>query len=148
MIMASPPQIPLIWILEYAVSNLTIFKNEFIEGKILSTSSHELNWEALLDQIASVPDQPPLSPIVLIALLRRVFDNPNSLDACTVDQDVDQTIYYFEQLEKLRKKRVKALQKRGGQMVAVFLKNAQSTENRFNFALQGIKIWVCCHLID
>ena len=90
-----------------------------------------------------MPDQPPLSPIVLIALLRRVFDSPNSLNACTVDQDVDQTIYYFEQLEKLRKKRVKALQKRGGQMVAVFLKNAQSTENRFNFALQGIKIWAC-----
>ena len=35
----SPPQIPLIWILEYAISNLTIFRNEFIEGKILSTSS-------------------------------------------------------------------------------------------------------------
>lgn len=99
---------------------------------------------ASLDQIASVPDQPPLSPIVLIALLKRIFSIPNSLELCSPDEDIDTTIYYLEYLEKLRKKRIKALQKIGGQRVALFLKNADSIEQRYTFALQGIKIWVHC----
>jgi hypothetical protein len=95
-----------------------------------------------MDQIASVPDQPPLSPIVLIALLKRIFEHSDSLNVCTADSDIDTTIYYLEHLEKLRQKRIKALEKRGGQIVAVFLKNSKSIESRFNFVLHGIKIWV------
>jgi hypothetical protein len=98
---------------------------------------------ALLDQIASVPDQPLLSPVVIICLLKRIFGSPDSLLTCSPDEDVDTTIYYFGFLESLRKKRIKALEMRRGQVAVAFVKTAPTNLNRYNFAMQGIKLWVC-----
>ena len=97
---------------------------------------------ALLDQIASLEDQPPIPSIALIALLKLIFANSDGSSACDVDHDILETIEYLEVLESQRVKRLKALEKRGGPLVADFIKTAATAQSRFNFALIGVKYWV------
>jgi hypothetical protein len=96
---------------------------------------------ALLDQIASVEDQPPIPPIPLIALLKLVFAHSDGESACDVDHGVLETIEYLELLEIQRVKRLKALEKRGGPLVADFVKTSGTAQSRFNFVLIGVKYW-------
>jgi hypothetical protein len=55
---------------------------------------------------------------------------------------VEKTIEYLEDVEKLRTKRIKALEKRGGPLVAEFLKTSNNMHTRYKYALTGIKYWV------
>jgi hypothetical protein len=99
-------------------------------------------YVVLLDQIASNPDQPPLPPTLLIALLKRIFSHPKSLEACSIDHDIHETIEYLELVETHRLKRIKALEKRGGPIIAEFIKTSGASQSRFNYALIGLKYWV------
>lgn len=133
------PVIPLHWILEYAVTDPSKFKDSFILGGL---SSNTLLTIALCDQLASTPDQPQIPPTVLIALLHRIFSHPNSKDICDVDHGILETIDYLELLETQRLKRMKALEKRGGTLVSDLLKTSAITLSRYNFSLICIKYWV------
>ena len=100
---------------------------------------------ALCDQLASTPDQPPLPPIVLIALLHRIFSPPNGKEVCDIDNGILDTIDYLEILETQRLKRMKALERRGGDLVGDLLKTSGITVSRYNFSLICIKYWVWPH---
>ena len=94
-------------------------------------------------QIASKPDQPQIPPTLIIALLRRIISHQNDpAKVCGADTDILETIDYLDLLEQQRTKRIKALENRGGPLVADFLKTATVAQNRYNFALVGIKMWV------
>ncbi len=88
------------------------------------------------------PEQPQISPIVIVALLRRIFSSPDALRVCDSDMDIYETIQYLELLEKQRTRRIKALERRGGSVGAEFIKTSNNTFARYKFALTGIKYWV------
>ena len=79
---------------------------------------------------------------MLIALLTRIFSVPNSVRVCDVDLNVELSIEYLAQIERQRCKRIKALEKRGGQKVKQFTDTSETTYKRYNYALQGIRYWV------
>lgn len=133
------PVIPLQWILEHAVTDPSKFKDSFILGTLSLCVFADL---ALCDQLASTADQPSFPPIVLIALLHRIFSHPNAKDICDVDNGILDTIEYLETLETQRLKRMKALEKRGGALVGDLLKTSEITLSRYNFSLICIKYWV------
>jgi hypothetical protein len=133
------PTIPLQWILEYAVTEPSKFKDTFVLG----TSRRYVSLTiALCDQLASTPDQPSFPPIVLIALLRRIFSHPSEKRVCDVDNGILETIEYLEILESLRLKRMKALERKGGALVDDLLKTSGITLSRYNFSFICIKYWV------
>jgi hypothetical protein len=92
--------------------------------------------------MAVLDDQPQHSPIVLVHLLKRIFSAPDAFRACNVDYGIHVTIEYLELLEKQRIRRINALEKRGGPVVAQYLKASSSMQARYNFALSGVKFWV------
>jgi len=95
-------------------------------------------------EIAKNPDQPQIPPTLIIALLRRIISHQNDpAKVCGADMDILETIEYLELLEHHRTKRIKALENRGGPLVADFLRTAGVAQNRYNFALVGLKMWVC-----
>jgi hypothetical protein len=131
------PPIPLQWIAEHAVNNPSRFSEQFIGGSL-----HLLLTIALLDKISLKEDQPHLPPTLVIALLRRIFSPSSSLLSCYEDMGIDETIDYLGLVEQQRIKRIKALEKRGGPIIADFIRTANPSQSRFNFALIGIKYWV------
>jgi hypothetical protein len=132
----SPAVIPFQWIGEYAVAH----KQDF---NVLSMdTSFLLLMLELFDRIALSPDQPQLPPLLLIALLRRVFSNTEAAEVCNIDNEVSETIDYLEQLEKRRLKRIAALKKRGGQQETDFMKTADKVAGRYAYGLHGVKTWV------
>jgi len=135
--------IPLVWILEYAINNPGKFKSKFLEGLVTSNSG-DADAIGLMWEIAKNPDQPQIPPTLIIALLRRIISHQNDpAKVCGADMDILDTIKYLELLEHHRTKRIKALENRGGPLVVDFLRTATTAQNRYNFALVGLKLWVC-----
>lgn len=89
-----------------------------------------------------MPDQPPIPPLLVIALLKHVFAHSDGSSACDFDHAILDTIEYLELLETQRLKRVKALEKRGGPLVTEYIRTSVTAKSRFNFVLIGVKYWV------
>lgn len=136
----SAPAIPVHWILEYAVKHPANFKEEFIERRFYSFDGLILR---ITRQYRFGPRTATPTPIVIVALLKRIFSIPSSLKACDPDMCVHETIEYLELLEKQRTKRIKALERRS--IGAEFIKTSPSVYARYIFALTGVKYWVCSH---
>ena len=140
--------IPNLWILEYAVRHPTQFTGDFTQrissehaGYTMSASIRVLT-AGLIDDIALKDQQPPLTPPVIIALLRRIFSSPESLRACSPDMNIHETLDYLETLEKHRAKRVKALERRGGLEAQKYLKLSRNAPARYGYVVNGLKVWV------
>jgi hypothetical protein len=96
----------------------------------------------LIDDIARESHQPSLTPPILIALLRRIFDSDNSLQACSPDMHIDETLYYLQALEDQRAKRIKALESRGGAEATKCIKLSRNAIGRYGYITHGLKLWV------
>jgi hypothetical protein len=132
--------IPNNWILEYAVRHPTHFSQHFIQ-RTHSLDSFVLITE-LIDDIASEGHQPALTPHILIALLRRIFDSDNSLQACSPDMHISETLEFLEMLETQRAKRIKALESRGGAEATKYIKLSRNAVGRYGYITHGLKLWV------
>jgi hypothetical protein len=133
--------IPNHWVLEYAVRHPAHFSQHFIQRTPPCTEL-VLTTE-LIDDIATTEGkEPSLSPPILIALLRRIFDSDDSLQACSPDMNIHETLYYLESLETQRSKRIKALEQRGGAEATKYIKLSRNAIGRYGYVTHGLKLWV------
>ena|SRR5437762_2382347 len=93
----------------------------------------------LLDDITSDPEHSQIPPIVIAALLRRIFSIPNPLCACDSDMYIHDTLAYLELLEQHRAKRVKVLERREGSIAAEFIKTSHNVHTNVTFVVTDLK---------
>jgi hypothetical protein len=133
--------LPPVWILEYCLAHPSTFPDTAIQRLPFPFLSPLTT--ALLTQIASDPDQPPLSSYVLIALMRRIFQPTDSLQSCSQDYAIFETLEYLQCLETMRLKRVRRITELDPQSARLYAKSSTTAVSQYNFALHGIRMWVC-----